>query len=82
MAETEFHDPERIEQLTALKALLNCNVSSTIQAHLWLSDVENLRELVNIAQIRPAFVISGFQATEKEARIVQKCEFRNFYTFS
>jgi tetratricopeptide (TPR) repeat protein len=45
-ANTEFHDPERIKLLTDLKAVLNCNVSSTVHAHLWLSDIDELKALV------------------------------------
>jgi hypothetical protein len=71
MAETEFHDPERIKQLTALKALLNYNTSSTIHAHLWLSDVDKLTILVNILHSwKPYFgLLSGMQRSSKSVSL-------------
>ena len=81
-ANTEFHDPERIKLLTDLKALVKRNVSSTIHAVLWLSDIDALKELVNIAQTKSSVVITLFGSTEKNAKIIEKCKFVNFYTFS
>jgi len=81
MIETEFHDPERIKQLTALKALVNCNVSSTIQAHLWLCDVKQLTALVESAKILPSLVEAGFSGIEGDGKIIEKCKFVNFIPF-
>jgi hypothetical protein len=82
IANTEFHDPERIELLTELKALVQCNVTSTVHAHLWLSDIDELKALVKTAQIKPISAEAVFGVTEKLAKIVEKCEFLNFCTFS
>jgi len=82
MAETEFHDPGRIKLLTALKEALNDNVSSTVWAYLWLSDIDKLMRLVDDAQRDPYLVQALLRITEIEGKIIQKCEFINFYTFS
>jgi hypothetical protein len=81
--EPEFHDQHRIGLLTALKAALKVvsvdKVSSVLWAHLWLSDIDMLEDLVkhNVRQLKPLLVHA-----ERPAAVVQKCEFINFYTFS
>jgi hypothetical protein len=75
MAETEFHDPDRIKLLTALKKALNDNVSSTVWAYLWLSDIDKLMRLVDDAQRDPYIIQALLRITETEGKIVQKCEF-------
>jgi hypothetical protein len=81
--EPEFLDQHRIDLLTALKAALKVisvdKVTSVLWAHLWLSDIDMLEDLVksNIKQIRPLLV-----HTERPAAVVKKCEFMNFHTFS
>jgi hypothetical protein len=77
-ANTEFRDPERIKLLTDLKALVKCNVSSIVHAHLWLSDIDALKKLVDVAQIGSSLALSIFESTEKGAKTIQKCKFANF----
>jgi hypothetical protein len=79
MAETEYRDPDRVKLLTALKEALNCNVSSTIWAFLWLSDIDKLRKLVDDAQKDKFSVHSIFWAIDNGGKIVQKCRFINSY---
>jgi hypothetical protein len=81
--EPEFRDQHRIDLLTALEAALKGisvdKVTSILWAHLWLSDISMLEDLVksNMKQIRPLLV-----HTERPATVVQKCELMNFHTFS
>jgi hypothetical protein len=82
MAQTDFHDPDRIKLLTSLKEAIKDNVSSTIWAYLWLSDIEKLTELVDDAQRFPFLVQAALRNHEFERNIVRQCEFINFYIFS
>jgi hypothetical protein len=81
--EPEFRDQHRIDLLTALKAALKVisvdKVTSVLWAHLWLSDIDMLEDLVksNVKQIRPLLVHA-----ERPAVVVKKCEFMNFHTLS
>jgi hypothetical protein len=81
--EPEFRDQHRIDLLTALKAALKVisvdKVTSVLWAHLWLSDIDMLEDLVrsNMNQIRFLLVLA-----ERPAAVVKKCEFINFHTFS
>src|SRR5256885_2065276 len=74
--EPEFRDQHRIDLLTALKAALKVisvdKVTSVLWAHLWLSDIDMLEDLVksNMKQIRPLLVHA-----ERPAAVVKKCEF-------
>jgi hypothetical protein len=79
-ANTELHDPERIKLLTDLKAVVKCNVSSTVHAHLWLSDIDALKQFVNIAQTKVSMTMSVFHSTDKNAKTVEKCEFMPFHS--
>jgi hypothetical protein len=81
-ANTEFHDPERIKLLTDLKAVLNCNVSSTVHAHLWLSDIDELKALVDVERRRSGSAEAIFRVTDKDAKTIGKCESVSVYTFS
>jgi len=76
MADAEFHDPERIELLKALKTALGVDVIRypTAWACLWLSDIDRLRDLV---QERPYYILSSFDTMEHSVRIVQKCVYTN-----
>ena len=80
--EPEFRDQHRIDLLTALKAALKVisvdKVTSVLWAHLWLSDIDMLEDLVrsNMKQIRPLLMHA-----ERPAAVVKKCEFISFYTF-
>jgi hypothetical protein len=76
MADAEFHDPERIELLEALKTALGVDVipSLTAWACLWLSDIDRLRDLVR----QNRYLLMGyFENMEHSVRIVQKCRFTN-----
>lgn len=73
-ANTEFHDPERIKLLTDLKAVLNCNVSSTVHAHLWLSDIDELKALVDVERRKSGSAEAIFRVTDKDAKTIGKCE--------
>ena len=81
--EPEFRDQHRIDLLTALKTALKViwvdKVTSVLWAHLWLSDIDMLEDLVrsNMKQIRPLLMHA-----ERPAAVVKKCEFINFHTFS
>jgi hypothetical protein len=76
-AYAEFHDPERIELLDALKTALESDViySPTVWACLWLSDIDRLRERVRIAQMDPFTVLTSFESIEHSIRLVQTCRF-------
>ena len=74
MAETAFHDAQRITVLTALKAALVHDVSSTAWAYLWLSDIDKLEEMLEEAQRRPIFAKAFLMVTETHAKVIQKCE--------
>jgi len=76
MADAEFHDPERIELLKALKTALGVDVIPypTAWACLWLSDIDRLRHLVRQF---PFFILSSFDTMERSVRIVQKCVYTN-----
>lgn len=76
-AYAEFHDPERIELLDALKTAVDSDVisSPTVWACLWLSNIDRLRELVRLAQMNPFWVLPTFQNIESSIRLVQTCRF-------
>ena len=83
--QTEFHDPVRIELLTALKEAIRVDVPSTVWAYLWLSDFDKLRYFVDQVRLGGNHLSSTRlallnQETNKE--IVLLCEFINLYTFS
>jgi hypothetical protein len=75
MAETEYDDPKRIELLTALKEALNCDVSSTAWACLWLSDIDKLEGLVGEARRIPYTIRISLKGVKSEGKIVEKCKF-------
>lgn len=77
MADTEFHDEERIGLLEALKTALGSDTipSQTAWACLWLSDIDCLRRLVHSTQAHRYILIPIFQNMERSAKIVQKCVF-------
>jgi hypothetical protein len=81
--EPEFRDQHRIDLLTSLKTALKVisvdKVTSVLWAHLWLSDIDMLEDLVrsNMRQIKSLLVHA-----ERPAAVVKKCEFINFHTFS
>jgi len=77
--DAEFHHPERIELLEALKTALGVHVieGSTTWACLWLSDIDNLRTLVARAQEVPDFLAGYFASVENQIKIVQTCRFVN-----
>jgi hypothetical protein len=77
MADAEFHDPERIELLEALKTALGVDVipSPTIWACLWLSDIDRLQDFVRFAQAYPFNLLGAFRNMEQSVRMVQKCGF-------
>jgi hypothetical protein len=81
MADTDFHDPDRIELLTALKKALNDDnvpsVPSTVWSYLWLSDIDRLRALAQNSQLAGLLLI-----TDSDKDIVLMCEFINLYPFS
>jgi len=82
MAETDFHNPDRIKLLIALKEALNDNVSSTAWAYLWLSDIDKLTILVDDAKRYPFLVQAALRNSEIERNLVRQCAFINFYIFS
>jgi hypothetical protein len=82
MAEAEFQDLTRINLLTALKAALTGNFSSTVRAYLWLCDIDILTRLVNEAQREPFFVEAALDISDIKGKSIEKCEFINFYIFS
>ena len=74
MADAEFHDPERVELLEALRTALDVDaIPPTAWACLWLSDLDRLRERLREAQTYPHSLILAFQGMESSAKIVQKC---------
>jgi len=79
MAGTEFHDPERMELLEALKTALDSDTipSLTAWACLWLSDIDRLRDLIRQTQASPLTMMSYFRDMEQNIRIVQQCVFTN-----
>jgi hypothetical protein len=94
MADAEFHDPERIELITALRKALEVNVSSTgnvspiisvtspAWAYLWLSHIDKLEFWLANAQRLPGNAHRGFLNYDETRTIVLQCEFINLYTFS
>jgi hypothetical protein len=81
VAETEYDDPKRIELLTALKEALNCDVTLTIWALLWLSDIDKLKKWVHRAQQESDVTHTSLIGVEITGNIVQRCEFMKFYIF-
>ena len=82
MADTEFHDPKRIELLTALKEALQVNVPSATWACLWLSHIDKLRRWVDQVRDYPETTELALANRETHLNIVLLCEFINLYTFS
>ena len=77
----EFHDPVRIELLTALKEAIMVHVPSTVWAYLWLSDFDKLRYYVDQVRLGGIHLLSTRLALlnqETNKDIVLLCE----YTFS
>jgi hypothetical protein len=72
--QAEFHVTDRISLLKTLKNALNAGIPPTVWACLWLSDIDNLKVLVNIAKQQPSVLQGHFKSIEYETRIVQKCE--------
>ncbi|KAF2184434.1 hypothetical protein K469DRAFT_184436 [Zopfia rhizophila CBS 207.26] len=68
----EFHDPRRQGLLQALKdALPTDTISPTVWACVWLSDIDDLVNLIVQAQVLPpAFIIGFFESVESSARVV------------
>jgi hypothetical protein len=80
MADTEFHDPERMKLLEALKTVLDSDTIPypTVWACLWLSDVDCLRDIVHQAQsshLGLNTLMSTFRDMERSTKIVQQCVF-------
>src|SRR2546421_8647129 len=72
--QAEFHVTERIGLLKTLKNALDADIPPTVWACLWLSDIDKLKVLVNIAKEEPSVLQDHFKSIERETRIVQKCE--------
>ena len=72
--QAEFDVPDRISLLTTLKNALNADIPPTAWACLWLSDIDKLKELVNVAKQQPIVYHAYFNSIESQAKIVQKCE--------
>ena len=70
----EFHVTDRISLLKTLKNALNADIPPTVWACLWLSDIDKLKELVDVAKRQPVVYQGYFKSIESEAKIVQKCE--------
>ncbi|KAF2180008.1 hypothetical protein K469DRAFT_715607 [Zopfia rhizophila CBS 207.26] len=69
--EAEFHDPRRQGLVQALKdALPTDTISPTAWACVWLSDIDDLANLVAQAQALPPAFISFFESVESSARVV------------
>jgi hypothetical protein len=81
MADTDFHDLERIGLLTDIqkalkKASPDGNVPSTVWSYLWLSDIDKLKTLAQNPHLTRLLLITG---SDKD--IVLMCEFIGLYTF-
>jgi hypothetical protein len=72
--QAEFDVPDRISLLTTLKNTLNADLPPTIWACLWLSDIDKLKELVDVAKQQPLLSHGYLTAIESQTTIVQKCE--------
>ena len=72
--QAEFHVTDRISLLKTLKNALNTDIPPTAWACLWLSDIDKLKELVDVAKRQPLMLQGYFKWVESEAKIVQKCE--------
>jgi hypothetical protein len=72
--QAEFHVPDRISLLKTLKDVLDVDIPPTVWACLWLSDIDKLKELVDVAKRQPLVYLNYFRSIESEAKIVQKCE--------
>lgn len=59
---SEFYEPERIRLLAELNDALDddSNVLPTAWACLWLSDIDKLRKIVQLAQENSIFVVGFF----------------------
>ena len=72
--QAEFHVTDRVSLLKTLKNALNTDIPPTTWACLWLSDIDKLKELVDVAKRQPLVYLNYFRSIESEAKIVQKCE--------
>ena len=72
--QAEFHVTERMGLLKTLKNALDVDIPPTVWACLWLSDIDQLKVLVNTAKEVPSILEGHFKSIERETRIVQKCE--------
>ena len=72
--QAEFHVTDRVSLLKTLKNALNTDIPPTAWACLWLSDIDKLKELVDVAKRQPVVYQGYFKSIESEAKIVQKCE--------
>src|ERR1700722_10131872 len=72
--QAEFHVTDRVSLLKTLKNALNTDIPPTAWACLWLSDIDKLKVLVDVAQQLPFVYLNYFRSIESEAKIVQKCE--------
>jgi hypothetical protein len=72
--QAEFHVTERVGLLKTLKNALDADIPPTVWACLWLSDIDKLKVLVNIAKEEPSVLQDHFKSIERETKIVQKCE--------
>src|SRR5271156_3439851 len=72
--QAEFHATDRISLLKTLKNALDVDIPPTVWACLWLSDIDELKVLVNTAKEVPSILEDHFMSIEHETKIVQKCE--------
>src|SRR5437763_9323519 len=72
--QAEFHVTDRISLLKTLKNALNADISPTVWACLWLSDIDKLEALVNMAKLQPVACYATFRWIDSDVKIVEKCE--------
>jgi hypothetical protein len=70
--QAEFHVPDRVSLPKTLKNALNTDIPPTAWACLWLSDIDKLKEVVDVAKRQPLVYLNYFRSIESEAKIVQK----------
>ena len=78
--EAEFHNPRRQQLLEALQRALNDDISSTVWACLWLSDIDCLQRLISLAEMNPTFGRTAFEG-KRLNEIVPKCEFKTYLQY-
>ena len=72
--QAEFHVTERAGLLKTLKNALDADIPPTVWACLWLSDIDKLKKLAEMAKWQPVMSLVYFKSIESDAKIVQKCE--------